>query len=355
MTYQPPFNPYPYSSSSPWPAWPAGTTASAYMAVDPVTQQRKWFYVFQGPTGATGAPGPTGPPGGNTGSPGPTGPPGDTGPQGITGPPGDTGPQGITGPPGDTGAPGPQGITGPPGDTGAPGPQGITGPPGPQGPTGAPGDTGAPGPTGITAGPIGPPGVTGPPGDTGPQGPTGHTGPTGERGETGAPGAGGTAIGVFAGVYNSQIGLSDGGIQPYINPEIGGASGITSESAWTSRAGGFSGATFTIGPGEAGKYLTSFSTRLTGAQMGITAPTPSEPLIFSWICVSSAPGSTGSRIDQWHTSPDSVQNITHTAFFNAHEGDRIYLEFDWRVPGGNAWEFAFLDETTQFTIVRLGT
>jgi hypothetical protein len=89
--------------------------------------------------------------------------------------------------------------------------------------------------------------------------------------------------------------------------------------------------------------------------MGITAPTPSEPLIFSWICVSSAPGSTGSRVEQWHTSPNTVQNITHTAFFDAHEGDRIYLEFDWRVPGGNAWEFAFLAETTQFTIVRLGT
>ena len=54
---------------------------------------------LQGPTGDTGATGPTGPTG-DTGATGPTGPTGDTGATGPTGPTGATGPTGPTGPSG---------------------------------------------------------------------------------------------------------------------------------------------------------------------------------------------------------------------------------------------------------------
>ncbi|MEK4894117.1 collagen-like protein [Bacillus sp. FSL M7-0996] len=114
-----------------------------------------------GPTGITGATGPSGPTG-ITGATGPSGgPPGPTGITGATGPsggpPGPTGPTGITGVTGPSG--GPPGPTGPTGITGATGPSG--GPPGPTGPTGI---TGA---TGPSSGPPGPPGPTGPTGPTG--------------------------------------------------------------------------------------------------------------------------------------------------------------------------------------------
>jgi hypothetical protein len=59
------------------------------------------------------------------------------GPQGAQGPKGDTGPQGI------------QGATGPKGDVGATGTQGATGPKGDTGPQGPKGDTGAMGPAGA--------------------------------------------------------------------------------------------------------------------------------------------------------------------------------------------------------------
>ena len=64
-----------------------------------------------GPTGPTGARGPTGPAGQN-GAAGPTGP---TGPTGTRGPTGPTGPTGARGPTGPTGARGPTGPTGPAG------------------------------------------------------------------------------------------------------------------------------------------------------------------------------------------------------------------------------------------------
>ncbi|KAB2369906.1 collagen-like protein [Bacillus thuringiensis] len=136
-----------------------------------------------GPTGITGATGPSGPTG-ITGATGPSGgPPGPTGPTGITGATGPSGgPPGPTGPTGITGATGPSG--GPPGPTGPTGLPGTVGPPGPTGPTGLPGTVGPPGPTGITGatgpsgGPPGPTGPTGLPGTVGPPGPTGPTGLT---------------------------------------------------------------------------------------------------------------------------------------------------------------------------------
>ncbi len=85
--------------------------------------------VNSGPTGATGAQGPTGP-AGATGAQGPTGPAGATGAQGPAGPAGATGAQGPAGPAGATGA---QGPTGPAGATGAQGPAGPSGPAGTAG------------------------------------------------------------------------------------------------------------------------------------------------------------------------------------------------------------------------------
>ncbi|MED3351537.1 collagen-like protein [Bacillus thuringiensis] len=139
-----------------------------------------------GPTGITGATGPSGPTG-ITGATGPSGgPPGPTGPTGITGATGPSGgPPGPPGPTGITGATGPSG--GPPGPTGPTGLPGTVGPPGPTGPTGLPGTVGPPGPTGPTGitgatgpsgGPPGPTGPTGLPGTVGPPGPTGPTGLT---------------------------------------------------------------------------------------------------------------------------------------------------------------------------------
>ncbi|HHL3304450.1 TPA: exosporium glycoprotein BclB-related protein [Bacillus cereus] len=101
-----------------------------------------------GPTGDTGAAGPTG-------ATGPTGDTGLAGATGATGPTGDTGAAGPTGPTGDTGLAGATGPTGPTGDTGlagATGPTGATGLAGATGPTGATGLTGATGATGATGG-----------------------------------------------------------------------------------------------------------------------------------------------------------------------------------------------------------
>ncbi len=69
--------------------------------------------VNPGPTGATGAQGPTGP-AGAMGAQGPTGPAGATGAQGPAGPTGAMGAQGPTGPAGAMGAQGPTGPAGAP-------------------------------------------------------------------------------------------------------------------------------------------------------------------------------------------------------------------------------------------------
>ncbi|WP_081804618.1 collagen-like protein [Dokdonia sp. PRO95] len=134
----------------------------------------------QGPAGAdgaTGAIGPQGPAGadGATGAIGPQGPAGADGATGATGPQGPIGPKGADGA---TGATGPQGPAGADGATGATGPQGDTGP---QGPTGAAGADGATGPTGPTGaqGPVGPQGPAGPTGAQGVEGPQGPVGPSG--------------------------------------------------------------------------------------------------------------------------------------------------------------------------------
>ncbi|WP_298351638.1 hypothetical protein [uncultured Dokdonia sp.] len=165
----------------------------------------------QGPAGADGATGATGPQGpagadGATGATGPQGPAGADGATGATGPQGPAGadgatgaigPQGPAGADGATGATGPQGPAGADGATGAIGPAGADGatgaigPQGPQGPAGADGATGATGPQG----PIGPKGADGATGATGPQGPagadgaTGATGPQGDAGPQGSTGA----------------------------------------------------------------------------------------------------------------------------------------------------------------------
>ncbi|WP_405226768.1 hypothetical protein [Dokdonia sp. Asnod1-B02] len=162
----------------------------------------------QGPAGADGATGATGPqgPAGADGATGATGPQGPAGTDGATGPQGPagadgatgaTGPQGPAGADGATGATGPQGPAGADGATGAIGPQGpagadgatgATGPQGPIGPKGADGATGATGPQGP-AGADGAIGATGPQGDAGPQGPTGAAGADGATGPTGPTGA----------------------------------------------------------------------------------------------------------------------------------------------------------------------
>lgn len=121
-----------------------------------------------GPTGATGAIGPTG-------SKGPTG---ATGPTGINGA---IGPTGTTGPTGSNGSNGATGATGPTGATGSPGTTGMIGPTGPIGATGATGTTGINGATGMI-GPTGPTGTTGATGFTGINGNTGPTGPPGPIG-----------------------------------------------------------------------------------------------------------------------------------------------------------------------------
>ena len=173
-------------------------------------------------TGATGASGPIGLPGGfvvgATGVPGPPGLMGEPGPTGSQGLPGDSiaGPTGVPGPMGLQGPVGPQGVAGPqglPGFAGPPGLEGITGPTGPRGATGQqgvqglvgatgePGATGAPGLPGTPGiiGSIGPPGPIGPQGSgatgatgtigpTGPFGIQGFTGPTGPAGTPGTPG-----------------------------------------------------------------------------------------------------------------------------------------------------------------------
>jgi hypothetical protein len=156
----------------------------------------------QGPAGADGATGATGPqgPAGADGAAGATGAIGPQGPAGADGATGATGPQGPAGADGATGAIGPQGPAGADGATGATGPQGpigpkgtdgatgATGPQGPQGPAGADGATGATGPQGD-AGPQGPTGATGADGATGPAGPTGAQGPVGPQGPAGPTGA----------------------------------------------------------------------------------------------------------------------------------------------------------------------
>lgn len=100
--------------------------------------------VGDGPTGATGAAGPTGPTG-NDGAAGATGAAGSQGPTGSTGA---AGAQGTTGPTGAQGATGPTGadstVAGPTGPTGAQGATGATGAAGAQGPTGATGSIAGP-------------------------------------------------------------------------------------------------------------------------------------------------------------------------------------------------------------------
>lgn len=112
-----------------------------------------------GPTGATGSVGATGP-----SVTGPTGPSvtGPTGPS-VTGPTGATGSVGATGP-SVTGATGPASTV-----TGPSGPTGSVGPTGPQGEsiTGPQGSTGDVGPTGPSGGPTGESGATGPTGAQG--------------------------------------------------------------------------------------------------------------------------------------------------------------------------------------------
>jgi hypothetical protein len=99
---------------------------------------------------------------------GPTGPTGAMGPSGPAGPTGSMGPGGQTGPTGPTGMTGETGLSGPSGGEGTAGPVGPSGPAGPSGPDGVTGPAGASGPEGAT-GPAGSgaTGVTGPTGATG--------------------------------------------------------------------------------------------------------------------------------------------------------------------------------------------
>ena len=90
------------------------------------------------------------PPLGPTGATGATGPTGAVGATGATGPAGAVGATGATSPTGATGTTGAMGPTGATGTTGATGPAGATGTTGATGPTGAVGATGATGPTGPT-------------------------------------------------------------------------------------------------------------------------------------------------------------------------------------------------------------
>ena len=163
-------------------AWKASNTA-VFIEADPASSPSpgvpsviltatQVMYTQAGPTGPTGAQGPTGSQG-TAGAQGPTGPQGAAGAQGPTGPEGSAGAQGPTGPQGSAGA---QGPTGPQGTAGAEGPTG------PQGAQGTAGAAGATGPTGAqgTAGAAGPTGPTGAAGAAGATGPTGATGAAGD-------------------------------------------------------------------------------------------------------------------------------------------------------------------------------
>ena len=190
----------------------------------------------QGPAGAVGAKGDTGPqgPAGLPGAVGATGPAGLQGPEGLTGAvgaKGDTGPQGpagLTGAVGTTGPAGPAGVVGAKGDTGPQGPAGLPGAvgakgnTGPQGPAGLAGAVGATGPAGPQ-GPAGPAGAVGAKGDTGPQGPAGLTGAVGENGESGRDSADGVLITTAReGIYNGIRSIDINGIDIHsgINPTL---------------------------------------------------------------------------------------------------------------------------------------
>ncbi len=184
---------------------PVGADVSAVEGGDP----------SQGPPGADGAPGATGPQGlpGNDGPQGNAGAQGLTGPQGADGAAGSAGSQGAPGndgaqgPAGAQGIPGNDGATGPQGNDGAQGLQGIQGVPGSpgadgndgvagaQGIQGVPGNTGADGAAGVQGiqGIQGVPGANGGDGATGPQGDAGTQGIQGIQGVTGNTGAQGAA------------------------------------------------------------------------------------------------------------------------------------------------------------------
>ncbi len=175
----------------------------------------------QGPAGLTGAVGTTGPagPAGVVGAKGDTGPQGPAGLPGAVGAKGNTGPQGPAGLAGAVGATGPAGPQGPAGPAGAVGAKGDTGP---QGPAGLPGAVGATGPAGPQ-GPAGPAGAVGAKGDTGPQGPAGLTGAVGENGESGRDSADGVLITTAReGIYNGIRSIDINGIDIHsgINPTL---------------------------------------------------------------------------------------------------------------------------------------
>jgi len=176
---------------------PAGTSPVTPAIPSIILTATQVMYTQAGPTGPTGAQGPTGSQG-SAGAQGPTGPQGAAGAQGPTGPEGSAGAQGPTGPQGAAGA---QGPTGPQGSAGAEGPTGPQGAAGAQGPTGPQGSAGAEGPTGPqgaqgtagAAGATGPTGAQGTAGAAGPTGPTGAAGAAGAAGATGPTGATGAA------------------------------------------------------------------------------------------------------------------------------------------------------------------
>ena len=154
---------------------PAGTSPVTPAIPSIILTATQVMYTQAGPTGPTGAQGPTGSQG-TAGAQGPTGPQGSAGAEGPTGPQGSAGAQGPTGPQGSAGA---QGPTGPQGLAGAEGPTGPTGAQGTAGAAGATGPTGAQGTAGA-AGPTGPTGAAGAAGAAGATGPTGATGAAGD-------------------------------------------------------------------------------------------------------------------------------------------------------------------------------
>ena len=154
---------------------PAGTSPVTPAIPSIILTATQVMYTQAGPTGPTGAQGPTGSQG-TAGAQGPTGPQGAAGAQGPTGPEGSAGAQGPTGPQGSAGA---QGPTGPQGSAGAEGPTGPQGAQGTAGAAGATGPTGAQGTAGA-AGPTGPTGAAGAAGAAGATGPTGATGAAGD-------------------------------------------------------------------------------------------------------------------------------------------------------------------------------
>ena len=200
---------------------------------------------------------------------GPQGPAGANGIDGATGP---MGPQGPAGTNGIDGATGPMGPQGPAGTNGI---DGATGPMGPQGPAGANGIDGAVGATG----PMGPTGVTGP---IGPQGPTGLTGATGTTGATGATGPAGPVAGANTQIIFNNAGVAGAsanniwnngtnthtvtGTSITTNERVTALAGVGSRVVLTDAAGNLSAGT---GGAVTGTGTNNFHTKFTNGPAGI--------------------------------------------------------------------------------------